>query len=336
MKFIIKQGIKYLIFILVASSFLDFLKNENPSLKTIASDNTGIEINFGDSIGVNQNIQNLKNRKQIYEKEIIEKVKRGGAVESKMGKAIFGLNSFFREDYCREIGEYSIIGTVPYPTWCNRDSGPFSQVNYPNSVIIIPLTIELKSGFKENLIDTLTNGLEADYIGVIKGYNHKPEKLTGPDFKFGQDQLLGIVNHSRKLMLLYEINDAGIYRNNPLKNFSKVSSYDLAIDLINKKGQIDGGVSFSENKKSCTNHSKNCLYNNIHLIEYLHRNHSPEIINDKNWGLITDELYPPHSLIKDYGSLQKVFLSRNFYLMIDIDENQLKKLSRVNVRKVTR
>ena len=137
-------------------------------------------------------------------------------------------------------------------------------------------------------------------------------------------------------MLLYEINDAGIYRNNPLKNFSKVSSYDLAIDLINKKGQIDGGVSFSENKKSCTNQSKNCLYNNNNLIEYLHRNHSPEIINDKNWGLITDELSPPHSLIKDYGSLQKVFLSRNFYLMIDIDENQLKKLSRVNVRKVTR
>ena len=137
MKFIIKQGIKYLIFILVTSSFLDFLKNGNPSLKTIASDNTGIDINFGDSIGVNQNIQNLKNRKQIYEKEIIEKVKRGGALESKMGKAIFGLNSFFREDYCGKIGEYSIIGTVPYPTWCNRDSGPFSKVNNPKSIILI-------------------------------------------------------------------------------------------------------------------------------------------------------------------------------------------------------
>ncbi len=335
MKFIIKYVIKYLIFILVTSSFLDFLKNENTSLKTIASSNSGIDINFGDSIGVNQNIQNLKNRKQIYEKEIIEKVKRGGAVESKMGKAIFGLNSFFREDYCGKIGEYLIIGTVPYPTWCNRDSGPFSKVNYPNSVIIIPLTLELKSGFKENLIDTLTDGLEADYIGVIKGYNHKLEKLTGPDFKFGQDQLFGIVNHSRKLMMLYEINNLGIYRNNSLKNFSKVSSYDLAIDLINKKGQIDGGVSFSENKKSCANHPQNCLFNNIHLIEYLYSNHSPEIINDKNWGLITGELSPPHSLIKDYGSLQKVFLSRNFYLMIDIDENQLKKLSRVNVRKIT-
>ena len=60
MKFIIKNAIKYLIFILVTSSFLDFLKNENPSLKTLASANTGIDINFGDSIGVNQNIQNLK------------------------------------------------------------------------------------------------------------------------------------------------------------------------------------------------------------------------------------------------------------------------------------
>ena len=78
------------------------------------------------------------------------------------------------------------------------------------------------------------------------------------------------------------------------------------------------------------------IQKNIHLIEYLHRNHSPEIIYDKNWGLITDELSPPHSLIKDYGSLQKIFLSRNFYLMIDIDENQLKKLSRINVRKITK
>ena len=133
-------------------------------VKNFSFCNTGIDINFGDSIGVNQNIQNLKNRKQIYEKEIIEKVKKRWAVESKMGKAIFGLNSFFREDYCREIGVFDYWNST-YPTWCNRDSGPFSKVNNPNSVIIIPLTLELKSGFKENLIDTLTNGLEADYIG---------------------------------------------------------------------------------------------------------------------------------------------------------------------------
>ena len=331
MKFIIKNSIKYIVFLIIASSFL---KNDNVSLKTLASGSKGVDINFGDSIGVNQNIQNLKNRRKIYEKEIIEKVKRGSAIESKMGKPIFGLNSFFREDYCREIGEYSIIGTVAYPTWCNRDSGPFSNVKNPNSVIIIPLTLELKAGFKENLIDTLSDGLEADYIGVIKGYKHNPEKLTGPDFKFGQDQLLGIVNHSRKLMLLYEINDAGIYRNNKLNNFLIGSTYDLAIDLINKKGQIDGGVSFTNNKKSCSNHSKNCLLTNINLMEYQNKNYSPEIINDKNWGRITGKLTPPHVLIKDYGSLQKIFLSRNYYLMIDINENQLKKLSRVEVRKI--
>ena len=326
---------KYIIFLLIAISFLDFIKNNNSSFKTLASDNTGVEINFGDSIGVNQNIQNLKNRKEIYEKEIIEKVKRGGAIEAKMGKPIFGLKSFFNENYCTEIGEYSIIGSVSYPTWCDRDSGPFSNVKNPNSVIIIPLTLELKSGFKENLVDTLTDGLQADYIGVIKGYNHKPEKLTGPDFKFGQDQLLGIINHSKTLMLLYEINDAGIYRNNKLNSFLTGDYYHLVIDFINKKGQIDGGVSFSKNKKSCANHSKNCLLNNIHLLEYDYKNHSPNFILDKDWGFITSELFPPHSLIKDYGSLQKIFLSRNYYLMIDIDENQLKKLSRINFRKIT-
>ena len=335
MKFLIKNSIRYIIFLIITTSFLDFFKNDNLSLKSLASDNTGVDINFGDSIGVNQNIKNLKNRKKIYEKEILEKVMGGMAIDPKMGKAIFGINSFFSEDYCREIGEYSIIGTVPYPTWCNRDSGPFSNVDNPNSVIIIPLTLELKAGFKENLIDTLSDGLEADYIGVIKGSRHSPTKLTGPDFKFGQDQLLGIVNHSKKLMLLYQINDAGIYQKNQLNKFIKGSSYDLAIDLINKKGEIDGGVSFTENKKSCVNHFKNCLLNNIHLMEYQVKNHSPEIINDKNWGITTGTISPPHALLEDYGSFQKIFLSRNYYVMIDINEKQLKKLSRINVRKIT-
>ncbi len=330
-----KFTIKYIIFLVIAILFLDSLKNENPNLKTLASDNTGVDINFGDSIGVNQNIKNLKNRKMIYEKEIIDKVKQGRAIDSKTGNAIFGLKSFFSENFCMEIGPYSIIGSVPYPTWCNRDSGPFSNIRNPNSVIIIPLTLELKSGFKENLIDTLAGGLEANYIGVIKGYNHKSEKLAGPDFKFGQDQLLGIVNHTRKLMLLYEINDVGIYRNNQINNFLEGSSYDLAIDLINKKGQIDGGVSFTANKKSCANHTKNCLLNNIHLMEYQHKINSPQMINDKNWGTITSELLPPHTLIKDQGSLQKIFLSRNYYLIIDINETKLKNLSRVGVRKIT-
>ena len=332
MKFIIK----YLILLFIAFSFLDFFRNENLRLKIFASESTGVDINFGDSIGVNQNILNLKNRKKIYEKEIIDKVKQGRAIDSKTGKAIFGVRSFLREENCEEMGPYSIIGSSEYPTWCNRDSGPFSKVKNPNSVIIIPLTLELKSGFKKNLIDTLFDGLQADYIGVIKGHNHEPEKLTGPDFKFGQDQLLGVVDHPKRLMLLYEINDAGIYRNNQLSNFfSKSSSYDLVIDLINKKGQTDGGVSFGENKKSCANHSKNCLLNNIHLMEYENNNNSPETIYDKNWGYVTGDLFPPHALIKDYGSLQKIFLSRNYYLIIDIDENQLKNISRINVRKIS-
>ena len=88
----------------------------------------------------------------------------------------------------------------------------------------------------------------------------------------------------------------------------------------NNKGHIDEII-----KNNFVNKLKCNLYNYD----------ESEIINDKNWGFITGELSPPHSLIKDYGSLQKIFLSRNFYLMIDIDENQLKKLSRINVRKIT-
>ena len=59
--------------------------------------------------------------------------------------------------------------------------------------------------------------------------------------------------------------------------------------------------------------------------------HSSSTISGSNYKYVTGESYPPHSLIKDYGSLQKIFLGKNYYLIIDIDENQLKKLSRVNV-----
>ena len=324
---VIKNIFKNIIFALIVISFLDIFKNENSYIETLASDTKGIDINFGDSIGVKGNIKNLKDRKELYEKEIVEKIKQGRSIEEKLGQAFFGVRSFFEDTHCREIGEYSIIGTVAYPSWCNRESGPFSIVKNPNSVIIIPLTLELKSGYKINLIDTLLDGLRADYIGVIKGHSHNPEKLTGPNFKFGQDQLFGIVNHNQKLMELYEISDVGIYRKKKFDNFFEGNnSYDLVIDLINKKGQVDGGVSFGKNKK--------CLLNNIHLLEYQYQNNSPEIIIDKNWGYITGKLLPPHSLLEDYGSLKKIFLSRNYYLMIDINENQLNKISRVNVKKI--
>tara|TARA_Y100000589_G_scaffold243525_1_gene231128 strand:- start:1690 stop:2694 length:1005 start_codon:yes stop_codon:yes gene_type:complete len=331
MDFIIKK----LILILITMSFLDYFKNVNPNLQIFASDSTGININFGDSIQVKGNIKNLKDRKEMYDKEIINKIKQGRSIEEKMGKAFYGVRSFFEDDFCREIGQFSIVGTVAYPSWCNRDNGPFSIFRNPNSVVIIPLTLELNSGFKVNLIDTLKDGLKADDIGVIKGHNHNPETLAGPNFKFDQDQLVGIINRKQNLMKLYEISELGIYRNKQFdKFFQRNSSYDLVIDLIDKKAQMYGGVSFGKNKKNCSNHSKNCLIKSIHLLEYHYKKNSPEIINDKNWGYLTGELFPPHSLIEDYGSLKKIYLSRNFYLIIDINENQLSEISRVNVRKI--
>ena len=91
----LKFIIKYMIFLTIASPFLELLRNDNSNLEISASENIGIDINFGDSIGVNQNILNLKNRKKLYEKEIIDKVKGGRAIETKLGRAFFGLNSFF-------------------------------------------------------------------------------------------------------------------------------------------------------------------------------------------------------------------------------------------------
>ena len=66
MNFIIKK----LILILITISFLDYFKNVNPNLQIFASESTGININYGDSIKVKGNIRNLKDRKEMYEKAI--------------------------------------------------------------------------------------------------------------------------------------------------------------------------------------------------------------------------------------------------------------------------
>ena len=47
--------------------------------------------------------------------------------------------------------------------------------------------------------------------------------------------------------------------------------------------------------------------------------------------MITGEISPPYTLLEDYGSLQKIFLSRNYYLLIDLNENQSRNISRIEV-----
>ena len=37
--------------------------------------------------------------------------------------------------------------------------------------------------------------------------------LTGPNFKYDQDMLLGLVNESQKRMMIWNISNVGVYRN---------------------------------------------------------------------------------------------------------------------------
>ena len=102
--------LKNLIFIIIVVSFFDILKIRNPNYQISASESSGVDINFGESFAVDQNIKNLKDRGKLYEKEIIDKVKQGRSIEYKIGTPI-RVNSFLKGEYCREMGD-TIIGTV--------------------------------------------------------------------------------------------------------------------------------------------------------------------------------------------------------------------------------
>ena len=117
--------LKNLIFIIIVVSFFDTLKIRNPNYQISASESSGVDINFGESFAVDQNIKNLKNREKLYDREIIDKVKQGRSIEYKIGKPI-RVNSFLKGEYCREMGEDIIIGSLPYSTWCHNKNGPFS------------------------------------------------------------------------------------------------------------------------------------------------------------------------------------------------------------------
>ena len=58
MKFIIKN----LIFIILSILILDFFKNDNSHFRILASNSSRVNINFGESFGIDQNIQNLKEK----------------------------------------------------------------------------------------------------------------------------------------------------------------------------------------------------------------------------------------------------------------------------------
>ena len=135
--------------------------------------------------------------------------------------------------------------------------------------------------------------------------------------------------------MLWKISDLGYY-NDRRRNIDRPESnkFDLVIDLLNKKGEVEGGVSFGINKKHCKYHKKNCLVNKIHLLEYRSKNHTPKVKLTREWGYVTGDAYPIHTLLEDYGSVKKIFFSRNYYLLIDITLNERQNISSVRTRRV--
>ncbi|KGF89820.1 MULTISPECIES: hypothetical protein [Prochlorococcus] len=328
-----RKIVKNLVSIFIGIIFLEYF-TLNPLNKTsLQVKSSEIKINMDDNYGIKRNIKEGENRYKTYQNEIIEKVREGRALEYTL-KYPITVEDYYSEEYCEIIGPHSFIGSVDYPTWCNEDRGPFSIVKNSKSAWIFPLTVGLKKGYKGSLIDKLYETFDAEYIGVIKDHNYDPDVITGPNFKHNKDQLLGLVSDSKKRMMIWKISDLGP-NSDLLRDIDrpKSSKFDLVIDLLNKKGEIEGGVSFGTNQKHCKYHKRNCLLNKIHLLEYRSKNHTPKVKLTREWGYVTGDAYPIHTLLEDYGSMKKIFLSRNYYLLIDITLNERITISSVRTRR---
>ena len=267
------------------------------------------------------NNENRNNFYQLYYDSIISPLRSGEVIKFNVGR-FMNADRFFRSDYCYQIGEYVLSGSINLPTWCNRFSGPLSDTKYSPSVLIVPITVSLEHNFVKEMFYLLEDSLSnVDSIGVVKHRKYDINQLVDSSFSTSYDQLIGIVDEKLTRMQLFRVNGASKTKSskfsNEFKNYSATEGF-IHITAIGDMGKHLGGLNIRRNGIDCIGHA-NCIKKNLKHLEFVSNDYAPKLMNSKRWGPITTKITPPYFLMEEQGAWKAIYLSRNFLMVLDLE-----------------
>ena len=294
------------------------------------------ELDPGTEIEIDVNAKNKNRFYNLYNKSVIRPLNNGEPVIIDVAKPITA-NHFFRSRYCDQIGKYC-QWLHKSATWCNKNYGPLRSIRFNPYALIVPITVRLDRDYASNAFYLLENVIKAKSVGTLKHAKYRLSQLSDYSFRVGTDLMLGIVNEKLNKMQLYKL-DGFDSRIDPSfdSNFTnvRVNEYEIRIDLYGVSGRSLAGVNISRSGFSCANHAK-CISDNSHHLEFASLDYAPKLFRHKKWGLITNDIFPPYylSFLEEDG-FQKIFLSRSFLLILDLDSSTMKRLKGVGVNVVS-
>ena len=265
--------------------------------------------------------ENKKRFYNIYNKSIIRPLKDGEPVKIDVAKPITS-EEFFRSKYCYQIGEYLLSGSINLPTWCNQNYGPLRNIRFNPYALIVPITVKLDRDYTSNAFYLLESVVRAQSIGTLRHAKYSLAQLSDYSFRAGNDLMLGIVNKKLDKMQLFKLDGFDTKIDQKFdSDFTNIKSkdYEVRIELYGANGISLAGVNVTRNGYTCKNHPK-CILGNSHHLEFTSLDYAPKLLRHQKWGLITNDIFPPYylSFVPENG-FQKIFLSRSFLLILDLD-----------------
>ena len=283
---------------------------------------------------------NWKNKKRLYNlfnKSVLRPLTNGEPITIEVGK-ILTADGFFRSKYCYQIGDYILSGSINLPTWCNQNYGPLRKIRLNPNALIVPVTVKLDHHYSSNAFNLLENQLRARTIGTLRHAKYSLGQLSDYSFRVESDLMLGVVNEKMNKMQLYQLDGFDTQIDDKFDSeFTNIKSKDheIRIDLLGPNGRSKAGLNVTRNGYSCKNHFK-CISKISYHLEFTALDYSPKLLRHETWGLITNSIFPPYYLFfNEENGFKKIFLSRSFLLVLDLDFETRHNILGVNVNIVS-
>ena len=295
------------------------------------------ELDPGLDIMLEVDLKNKKRFYNFYNKSILLPLINGDPVKVEVATPITP-EQFFRSRYCYQLGEYLLSGSINLPTWCNKNYGPLRGIRFNPYALIVPITVKLDRDYTANAFNLLENQIRAKSIGTIKHAKYNLSQLSDYSFRNGSDLMLGIVNQKLNKMQLFRLDGFDTKIENDFdSSFTNIQrkDYEIRIELVGANGRSLAGVNVTRNGFTCKNHHR-CISKDSHHLEFTSLDYAPKLLRHQRWGLITNDILPPYYLsVIEEGGFHKIFLSRSFLLILDLDSNIRQGLKGVRVNVVS-